>query len=276
MIGFLLLWSTTTVPNVTFQLSKTKVQKWFRAEYIFPRVLQEPNTLFVPGIRVISSAESRKYYKSTQHTKPHKLRHYLPGTLQQFVPAGTAVHNQQDRRRASDDGRATEGERCMYTANTSAALPAVIDYTYFRTKWCISILVLLCTTNTSGGGRAKVGERRNASDNMYAHSNTAVSAVVSTFFQYIHMLCTTNTSVGGRAKVGERRRASDMYVHSNTAVPAVVVSTFFRYTLRVDRIYIYMYISSLASVRFFFLFFTTRTNFQRRRASDGGQATTYE
>ena len=121
-----------------------------------------------------------------------------------------------------------------------------------------------------------MGERRNASDNMYAHSNTAVSAVVSTFFQYIHMLCTTNTSVGGRAKVGERRRASDMYVHSNTAVPAVVVSTFFRYILRVDRIYIYMYISSLASVRFFFLFFTTRTNFQRRRASDGGQATTYE
>ena len=90
---------------------------------LFPRVLQEPNTLLVPGVRVISPADSRKYYKHTQHTKPQKLRHYLPGTLQQFVPADTAVHNQQDRRRASDGGRATEGERCMYTANTAAALP---------------------------------------------------------------------------------------------------------------------------------------------------------
>ena len=73
-----------------------------------PRVLQEPNTSLVPGIRVISSAESRKHYKHTQHTKPRKVRHYLPGTgtLQQFVPAGTAVHNHQDRRRASDGGRA--------------------------------------------------------------------------------------------------------------------------------------------------------------------------
>ena len=81
---------------------------------------------------------------------------------------------------------------------------------------------------------------------MYVHSNTAVSAVVSTFFRYIHMLCTTNTSVGGRAKVSERRRASDMYVHSNAAVPAVV-STFVRC---IDRIYI----SSLAPapVRSFF------------------------
>ena len=90
---------------------------------LFPRVLQEPNTLLVPGVRVISPAESRKYYKHTQHTKPQKLRHYLPGTLQQFVPADTAVHNQQDRRRASDGGRATEGERYMYTANTP--VPAV-------------------------------------------------------------------------------------------------------------------------------------------------------
>ena len=136
VIGFLLLWSTTTVPNVTFQLSKTKVQKWFRAEYIFPRVLQEPNTLFVPGIRVISSAESRKYYKRTQHTKPHKLRHYLPGTLQQFVPAGTAVHNQQDRRRANDGGRATEGERCMYTANTAAAVSYLSELSH---SWCVNI-----------------------------------------------------------------------------------------------------------------------------------------
>ena len=40
----------------------------------------------------------------------------------------------------------------------------------------MSILVL-CTTNTSGGWRAKVGERRRD-----VHSNTAVPAVVSTLF----------------------------------------------------------------------------------------------
>ena len=72
-----------------------------------------------------------------------------------------------------------KGERCMYTANT-AAVPAVVDYVHiFPTTWCISILVLLCTTNTSGGGRAKVSERRRASD-MYVHSNAAVPAIVST------------------------------------------------------------------------------------------------
>ena len=60
----------------------------------------------VPGIRIISSAESRKYYKYTAQTKRAKLRKYLPGTFQQLVPAGTAVYNQQDR-----GGRATAGER---------------------------------------------------------------------------------------------------------------------------------------------------------------------
>ena len=34
---------------------------------LYPRVLEEPNTLLVPGIRVISSAESKKYYKHTAH-----------------------------------------------------------------------------------------------------------------------------------------------------------------------------------------------------------------
>ena len=83
-------------------------------------------------------------------------------------------------------GRATAGEWCMYTANTAAALPAVIYLVHvFRTTWCIAILVLLCTTNTSVGARAKVGERRRASDMLYGHSNTAVPAVVSTFFRYL-------------------------------------------------------------------------------------------
>ena len=34
---------------------------------LFLRVLQEPNTLLVTGVRVISSAESKEYYKHTAH-----------------------------------------------------------------------------------------------------------------------------------------------------------------------------------------------------------------
>ena len=67
-----------------------------QSKYFPTRFLQEPNTLLVPGIRVISSSESRKCYKHKQHTQPAKLRHHVSGTLQQFVPAGTAVLNQQD------------------------------------------------------------------------------------------------------------------------------------------------------------------------------------
>ena len=168
----------------------------------------------------------------TQH-KPAKLRHYLPGTLQQFIPAcSTAVHNQQDRRRASDGGRATAGERCICTQQIHSSSSSTCSsrvrlrwrlYIYWTT-WCISILVLL--------------------------------------------LCTTNKSGGGRAKVDERQRASDMYVHSNTAVPAAQYQHFF---CSIQDIYQ----QSSTSTKFIFLL-TTRTNFQRRRASDGGQATTFE
>ena len=72
---------------------------------LFRRVLQEPNTLLVPGIRVISSAEGRKSYThGTQNHLSHGIT-YQVYRLQQFVPAGTAAHN-QDRRQAGDGGRA--------------------------------------------------------------------------------------------------------------------------------------------------------------------------
>ena len=142
-------------------------------------------TLLIPGVRVIFNGEQKVL--QTQHKKLAKLRHHLPGTLQQFMPAGTtaAVHNKQDRRRGSDGGRATEGERCICTqqihscssSSTCSSVRLRWRLYIFRTTWRISIMVLLlCTTNKSGGGRAKVGERRRASD-MYVHSNTAVPAV---------------------------------------------------------------------------------------------------
>ena len=107
VIGFVLLWSTTTVPNITFQLSKTKVKKWFPCRvYYSLGFSQEPNTLLVPGIRVMSSAESRKYYKHSAQNHISYGITYLVRYSSSCIPAGTAVHNQQDRRRASDGGRA--------------------------------------------------------------------------------------------------------------------------------------------------------------------------
>ena len=84
-----------------------------------------------------------------------------PGTLLQGLPLGIA-YNQQDRRRASDRGRATRGKRCMDTTNTP--VPAVVNpdtplHTFRYTGYIPVLVLLLCTTNTSGGGRAMEGER---------------------------------------------------------------------------------------------------------------------
>ena len=150
---------------------------------LFPRLLQKPNTLLVPGIRVISSAESRNYYKHTQHTKPAKLRHYLPGTLQQFANAGTAVHNQQDRRRANDGGRTTAGERRRASDVRTQQIPQQYlssrPYTYFS-NYMMYINSGTAVYNQHERWRASDGGRATY---MYVHSNTAVSAVASTFFR---------------------------------------------------------------------------------------------
>ena len=108
VIGFVLLWRTT-VPNVAFQLSKTKQgAKMIPVQRkIFPR--GSPRAQYIVGTRYTCHIFSGEQdVQHTQHTEPAKLRHYLYllDTLQQFVPAGTAVHNQQDRRRVSDGGRA--------------------------------------------------------------------------------------------------------------------------------------------------------------------------
>ena len=62
----------------------------------------------------------------------------------------------------------------MYTATE---LFAVVS-TFLR------YIHMLCTTNTSVAGPAKVGERRRASY-VYVHSNTSVPAEVSTFFLFV-------------------------------------------------------------------------------------------
>ena len=225
VIGFVLLWSTTTVPNITFQLSKTKVKKWFPCRvYYSLGFSQEPNTLLVPGIRVMSSAESRKYYKHSAQNHISYGITYLVRYSSSCIPAGTAVHNQQDRRRASDGGRATEGEICMYTANTAAALPAVIDYIHIlRTAWCVSVLVLLCTTNTSGGGRAKVGERRRASDiYVCTQQYSSICSSIYIFSVYPYAVYDQHergrASEGGRATEGERYVCTQQYSSTRSSI----------------------------------------------------------
>ena len=134
----------------------------------------------VPGIRVISSAESRKYYKPTQHTKPAKLRHYLPGALQQFVPAGAAVYDQQHRRRASDGGRAMYVHSKYSNSTCSSRI-----YTYFS-NYMMYINSGTAVYNrqerwwASEGGRATEGERY-----VCTQQYTSTCSIVFTFFGYM-------------------------------------------------------------------------------------------
>ena len=81
-----------------------------------------------------------------------------PGTLLQVLPLGIA-YNQQDRRRASDRGRATRGKRCMDTTNTP--VPAVVYQVHIlRYTGYVNVSSgTAVTTNTSGGGRATADER---------------------------------------------------------------------------------------------------------------------
>ena len=108
--------------------------------------------------------------ESTTNTaqKPAKLRHYLPGTLQQFIPAGTAVHNQQDRRRASDGGRAMYVQKQIHSSSSSTCSSSVRSrwrrYTYFS-NYMMYINSGTAVYNrqerwwASEGGRATEGER---------------------------------------------------------------------------------------------------------------------
>ena len=153
---------------------------------------------------------------NTQHTKPAKLRHYLPGTLQRFVKSGGGRATARERR-----GREMQLHSKYSISTCSSRL-----YTYFSNYMMLSILVLLCTTNASGGGRAKVGERRRASD-MYVPDTQQYSSTCSsiyTFFgiyiynisavqhqyeiSFFYLRLVRIFSGGERATAGKRRHTS--------------------------------------------------------------------
>ena len=112
----------------------------------------------------------QKVLTYTKHTKvllPGKLQQQevVPGTLLQQLVHITAAHSQQDRRRASDGGRATEGERYMYTANTP--VPTVVCRVHIsRCRVCISSGATVFNQHkrrrASYGGRAIYEHRKTA------------------------------------------------------------------------------------------------------------------
>ena len=190
--------------NVTFQLSKTKAQKWSLGFSKSP--IHRWYQVYVSYLQ--RRAESTTNTHNTQNHVRYGITYlvlvrYSSSYLLVLLCTTTKTGG----------GRATEGERCMYTANTAAALPVVIDYIHIsRTTWCISVLVLLCTTYTSGSGREKVGERRRASDiYVCTQQYSSICSSIYIFSVYPYDVCTTNTSVGGRAKGGERYVCTQQY-----------------------------------------------------------------
>ena len=105
-----------------------------------------------------------------------------PGTLLQGLPLGIA-YNQQDRRRASDRGRATRGKRCMDTTNTP--VPAVV--------YQVHILRYTGYVNVSSGTAVyNQHERRRASDGgraMYVRRNKACVPVAALLLVVVVVVC---------------------------------------------------------------------------------------
>ena len=110
------------------------------------------------------------------------------------------------------------------------------------------LLVLLCTTDKTGGGQATVGERRRASDVHSKYSSSTCSCRLHTHFSNYMISINSRIAVynqherwraseGGRATGDERYLCTQQYS---------TISTF----VSVYRIYI----SSLAPVRFLFIY----------------------
>ena len=137
-----------------------KLQQWYLVRYSKVYCI----TWYVTAKYTVSSTwyvtakytVCRTWYVTAKHTVSST---WYVATAVQLVP-GTAAYNQQDRRRASDGGRATEGERYMYTANTP--VPAVAYHVHIvrYTRYISALVLLLCTTKA----RTAAGERRRARD----------------------------------------------------------------------------------------------------------------
>ena len=122
----------------------------------------------------------------------------------------------------------SDGRRATYVHGKYISSIASSEYIYsgvsvFLTTCCISIRVHVSTTTSSDGGRAKVDERRRASD-MYVHSNTAVPVEASTFLSidyriYISSLAPVRNSFSSqlvRTFCGGKRATADKRRHTRS------------------------------------------------------------
>ena len=132
---------------------------------LFPRVL--PRAQYIVGTRYtchVFSGEQKVL--QTQRTKPHKLRHYLPGTLQQFVYTCWYCCAQPTRPAAGERRRASDGGRDMYVHSKYSSSITCSNrlHTYFTNcMMCISSGTAMYNQHerwrASEGRRATEGER---------------------------------------------------------------------------------------------------------------------
>ena len=147
------------MPNVAFQLSKTKVQKWFpcRLNYSIGFSKSPIHCWYQVYVSYLQRrTESTTNTHSTQNQLSCRITY--PVHLHRFVPAGTAVHNQQDRRRASDGGRAMH----LHGKDISSACTSSRLYMFFELH-DVNYGTAECNQHerwrASEGGRVTEGER---------------------------------------------------------------------------------------------------------------------
>ena len=154
---------------------------------IFPR--GSPRAQYIVGTRYTCHIFSGEQdVQHTQHTEPAKLRHYLYllDTLQQFVPAGTAVHNQQDRRRVSDGGRAIYVNSKYSSSTCSSGLYRYFSNYMMYINFGTAVYNQHERCRASEGGRATKGERYVCTTQQYC--STCSSIYPGTFFSVNRIL----------------------------------------------------------------------------------------
>ena len=126
---------------------------------------------------------------STADARPNQLQKIvLPALFHLRCPSQSHQRSARGRTHTSDDSYIYQLSLVVATATISYNMYVHSNTEVFAVvSTFLRCIHMLCTTNTSVGGRAKVGERRGASDR-YVHSNTAVPAEVSTFFLFIDLI----------------------------------------------------------------------------------------